>query len=258
MEILLRLAEDLHPDRHRRGGRLATTWGAARQYIFDVGTGFIDRRIVRHRTDSDLSRPAFARLGGVHPPAGRQRTVRSTGHSGDAQAAVGGLFGLMGLIMMTATDVPSFYGNGYRHHQSAGRLPARSTGRHVGALACSGDCCCCSRSPAPASPSARRRACSPSSSSEAALGGLLECPGIGRLAAQRFPSPSRPRGHGAGGATYAPLTAILIVYELTQSYQVILPLMFAAVISTVVARAMNRNSIYTSRLRDMGIRVGSG
>lgn len=58
------------------------------------------------------------------------------------------------------------------------------------------------------------------------------------------------------GTTHAPLTAILIVYELTQSYQVILPLMFAAVVSTILARAMNRNSIYTSRLHDMGIRVG--
>ncbi|MCH2148576.1 MAG: chloride channel protein [Phycisphaerales bacterium] len=58
------------------------------------------------------------------------------------------------------------------------------------------------------------------------------------------------------GTTHAPLTAILIVYELTQSYQVMMPLMFAAVIATIVSRSINRNSIYTSRLRQLGIRMG--
>jgi CIC family chloride channel protein len=52
------------------------------------------------------------------------------------------------------------------------------------------------------------------------------------------------------------LTSILIVYELTQSYQVIMPLMFAAVVSTIVARSINRDSIYTSRLRKLGIHLG--
>ena len=76
-----------------------------------------------------------------------------------------------------------------------------------------------------------------------------------------------PHGHPAhlalvgmaamlAGTTHAPLTAILIVYELTQSYQVMLPLMFAAVVATIVSRSINRDSIYTSRLREMGIRLG--
>jgi CIC family chloride channel protein len=76
-----------------------------------------------------------------------------------------------------------------------------------------------------------------------------------------------PNGHPAhlalvgmaamlAGTTHAPLTAILIVYELTQSYQVMLPLMFAAVVATIVARSINRDSIYTSRLHQMGIRLG--
>ena len=76
-----------------------------------------------------------------------------------------------------------------------------------------------------------------------------------------------PHGHPAhlalvgmaamlAGTTHAPLTAILIVYELTQSYQVMLPLMFAAVVATIVSRSINRDSIYTSRLRQMGIRLG--
>jgi len=57
--------------------------------------------------------------------------------------------------------------------------------------------------------------------------------------------------------THAPLTGILIVYELTRHYQVILPLMLAAVVATVVARWLCRDSIYSARLREAGIRLGS-
>ncbi|MBT8486644.1 MAG: chloride channel protein [Phycisphaerales bacterium] len=57
--------------------------------------------------------------------------------------------------------------------------------------------------------------------------------------------------------THAPLTAILIVYEITRSYEVILPLMLAAVISTIVARLFLRSSVYTVRLEDLGVRVGA-
>jgi CIC family chloride channel protein len=57
--------------------------------------------------------------------------------------------------------------------------------------------------------------------------------------------------------THAPLTGILIVYELTRHYQIILPLMLAAVIATIVARWLCRDSIYSARLRQAGIRLGS-
>ena len=57
--------------------------------------------------------------------------------------------------------------------------------------------------------------------------------------------------------THAPLTAILIVYEVTQSYELILPLMFAAVVSTVVSRFVCRDSVYTFKLSRMGVRLGS-
>ena len=57
--------------------------------------------------------------------------------------------------------------------------------------------------------------------------------------------------------THAPLTAILIVYEITQSYEIILPLMFTAVISTVVGRLLYRESIYTVRLTHLGVRIGA-
>jgi len=56
---------------------------------------------------------------------------------------------------------------------------------------------------------------------------------------------------------HAPLTAMLLVYEITQSYGVILPLMFAAVIATIVARLIHPESVYTSKLTQMGVRVGA-
>ncbi len=57
--------------------------------------------------------------------------------------------------------------------------------------------------------------------------------------------------------THAPLTAILIVYEITRSYQIILPLMLAAVISTIVARLIMQESIYTLKLSRRGIKLGA-
>ena len=57
--------------------------------------------------------------------------------------------------------------------------------------------------------------------------------------------------------THAPLTAILIVYEVTQSYQLILPLMFAAVVSTVVSRFVCKESVYTYKLSQLGVRLGA-
>ncbi len=57
--------------------------------------------------------------------------------------------------------------------------------------------------------------------------------------------------------THAPLTAILIVYEITQSYEVILPLMLAAVLATIVGRLVYRESVYTVRLTDQGVRIGA-
>ncbi len=54
--------------------------------------------------------------------------------------------------------------------------------------------------------------------------------------------------------THAPLTAILIVYEITQSYQIILPLMLAATVSTVASQLISRRSIYTLKLARRGVR----
>jgi CIC family chloride channel protein len=58
------------------------------------------------------------------------------------------------------------------------------------------------------------------------------------------------------GTTHAPLTAILMLFELTRDVYLLLPIMLAAVIATVVAQLVDRDSIYTAALREEGINVG--
>jgi CIC family chloride channel protein len=60
------------------------------------------------------------------------------------------------------------------------------------------------------------------------------------------------------GASRAPLTSILILFEMTDDYRIILPLMLATVISTVVAEFLTRESIYTLKLSRRGIRLERG
>lgn len=57
--------------------------------------------------------------------------------------------------------------------------------------------------------------------------------------------------------THAPLTAIVILIELTRDYMVILPVMFAAIVATNVARYISRDSIYTLKLRRRGVRLNT-
>ena len=57
--------------------------------------------------------------------------------------------------------------------------------------------------------------------------------------------------------THAPLMAIVMVYEITQVPKLVLPVMFAAIIATALARMIQRDSIYTLKLRRRGVRIGS-
>lgn len=56
-------------------------------------------------------------------------------------------------------------------------------------------------------------------------------------------------------AAQAPISAILILFEMTGDYKIILPLMIACVISTVVLKRISRDSIYTLKLRRRGIDI---
>lgn len=57
------------------------------------------------------------------------------------------------------------------------------------------------------------------------------------------------------GAAQAPISAILILFEMTGDYKIILPLMVACVISTLVLKWISRDSIYTMKLRRRGIDI---
>ncbi len=67
-------------------------------------------------------------------------------------------------------------------------------------------------------------------------------------------------GMGAvvAAATNAPITAILIIFELTSDYKLIVPLMAACIISTLVATRLSGDSIYTLKLRRRGINIRKG
>jgi len=60
------------------------------------------------------------------------------------------------------------------------------------------------------------------------------------------------------GTTQAPLTAIMILFEITDSYSMILPLMLCCIISAVFVRQVNKESIYTEQLAKKGINVHAG
>jgi CIC family chloride channel protein len=67
-------------------------------------------------------------------------------------------------------------------------------------------------------------------------------------------------GMGAvvAATTHAPITAIVILFELTGEYEIILPLMIACTISTLLAMRLRQDSIYTIRLSARGRRVRFG
>ncbi len=67
-------------------------------------------------------------------------------------------------------------------------------------------------------------------------------------------------GMGAlvAGTTHAPLCSILILFEMTDDYRIILPIMLAAIISSLVAKLIEKESIYTMKLSRRGERLSLG
>jgi CIC family chloride channel protein len=67
-------------------------------------------------------------------------------------------------------------------------------------------------------------------------------------------------GMGAvvAGATHAPLTAILMIFELTSDYRMILPLMASCMIATLITTRARAESIYTLKLVRRGVDVHRG
>lgn len=87
------------------------------------------------------------------------------------------------------------------------------------------------------------------------------------VANRLFPNVAAPPGAYAilgmaavfAATAHAPMTGIIILFELTDNHRIILPLMLTVVISTLISRKLlNKESIYTLKLSRRGIRLESG
>ncbi len=67
-------------------------------------------------------------------------------------------------------------------------------------------------------------------------------------------------GMGAflAAATHAPMTAIFLLFEITDSYEVIIPIMLACVIGTSISRHLKKDSLETAELTRLGIDLEAG
>lgn len=89
---------------------------------------------------------------------------------------------------------------------------------------------------------------------------------FGYLAHYLFPSVTATYGaYGLVGmgavlaaTTHGPITAIIILFEMTGSYLIILPLMLACIISTVLSSHIRKDSIYTLKLIRRGTDIRAG
>jgi CIC family chloride channel protein len=84
---------------------------------------------------------------------------------------------------------------------------------------------------------------------------------------EMFPATTGPAAEASGayalvgmGAFFAavahgPMTAIILLFEMTRNYNLILPLMTAVIVSYTVARTLNRDSIYTLGLVRRGVDI---
>jgi len=90
-----------------------------------------------------------------------------------------------------------------------------------------------------------------------AFGGLIATlfPGLGIS-----PGAYALVGMGAflSAVTHAPMTAIFLLFEMTASYQVIVPIMLTCVIGTAISRHFKKESIETEELVRAGINLQSG
>jgi CIC family chloride channel protein len=76
-----------------------------------------------------------------------------------------------------------------------------------------------------------------------------------------FPDVSAPAGAYAlvgmaavfGAAARATFTSIIIIFELTLDYKIILPLMFACVVADLITWSLSKDTIYTKKLRRKGL-----
>jgi len=95
----------------------------------------------------------------------------------------------------------------------------------------------------------------------ATLGGA-----VGAITAYVFPQLTVPAGAYAlvgmgavlGAVTHAPITAIVIIFELTNDYRIILPPIIPTIIGTSISLAIQKESMYTVKLVRKGVDVHRG
>jgi CIC family chloride channel protein len=161
------------------------------------------------------------------------------------RAGIGGA--LVGLI---ATQLPQVYGVGYTTISGslAGALPMLTMGALVIAKIAATSITIGS--------GGSGGIFAPSLFLGAMTGGFL-----GTLVHQYFPEATASSGAYAlvtmgavvAATTHAPISAIIIIFELTQTIDIIPALMSACVVSTLVSQLLNRDSIYTAKLVRQGI-----
>lgn len=100
----------------------------------------------------------------------------------------------------------------------------------------------------------------PSLFTGAMLGGAF-----GMFCQGRFPFPVAPPGAYAivgmasvfAGSFHSPVTAIMLIFEMTGDYQMILPIMVAAVVAASISQLVSRESIDTVKLVREGLNLAS-
>jgi CIC family chloride channel protein len=60
------------------------------------------------------------------------------------------------------------------------------------------------------------------------------------------------------GTTHAPITAFLVIFEMTGDYKLILPLMLCSILASFVASIVKKDSIYTMKLTRRGVDLSRG
>jgi len=60
------------------------------------------------------------------------------------------------------------------------------------------------------------------------------------------------------GTTHAPITAFLVIFEMTGDYKLILPLMLCSILASFVASVIKKDSIYTMKLTRRGVDLSQG
>lgn len=89
---------------------------------------------------------------------------------------------------------------------------------------------------------------------------------FGNIVHQAFPAVTASPGAYAivgmgavvSATTHGPLSAMLILFEMTGGYKIILPLMITCIISSVVAGQLMKESIYTMKLVRRGVDIRGG